>query len=141
MMLQIGAYILVDFWSLTCEGRTIRRDAVLDKSAIDEFDTFSVSFACLGNRKVHSHCSVDLNVDISRSKDLAAEIYDSIWHTELIVKHLLRVDDDALGRVDPQVLLDQLSIGGKSAIRKFDEHGMILVKRLDNHVDAIVQLL
>lgn len=105
-MQQIGAYVLVDFWSLTCEGWTISGDAVLDKSVIDEFDTFSVTFVCLGNRKVHSHCSVDLNVDKSRSKDLAAEIHNSIWHAELIVKHLLRIDDDALGRVDPKILLD-----------------------------------
>lgn len=76
----IGRYVLVEVGSLTCEGWTVSGDAILDKGAIDDFETFSVAFVGTRNREIHSHCSIDLNVDKPRRKDFAAEIHNSIWH-------------------------------------------------------------
>src|SRR5271170_2703188 len=107
---------------LTCKSWTIRGDAVFDKSFIDEFDTLGITIIVRRDREIHSHSSVNLNINKSRRNNLAAEIDDTIWHRKVVVENFLRIDNDTFSRVNPKILFYQNPIDSKSTISEFDEH-------------------
>ena len=105
---------------LRSDGRTIGCHAVLDKSLVDELDALGIIIR--RSREIHAHGSIDLNVDKPGGNDLPAQIDDAIWRGQFIVETCLRIDDDAPRRIDPEILLNQVSIASKSAVGEFDQH-------------------
>ena len=107
---------------MTSDSRTIRRYAELHQCLVDEVDTLGIGFVVDKDRKIHSHSSIDLSFNKSRRNNLATEIYDLIRHSKIIVEDFLRVNDDAAGRVDPEILVEKGTIDGEFAIRELDQH-------------------
>lgn len=105
-----NTYFLVEIWSLTNNCWAMCCNPVFDKRLIDQFNAVRVEFIVFENREVHSHRSIDLNLNKTGGYNLTAEIYNLVRNAKGIVKDFLRVDDDTLGRIDPKILVDKLPV-------------------------------
>ena len=93
---------------------------MLDKDLVDEF--YALCIIIRRSREIYAHGPIDLNIDKPGGNDLPVEIDDAIGHAKFIVEACLRIDNDAARRIDPEILLNQVSIASKSAVGKFDQH-------------------
>ena len=117
-----GTYLFVDIWALTCDRGAVGRNAVFNKGFVDELDAFSIGLVVGDDRKIHSHCAVDLDIDEAGRNDLATEIEDLVRHPKLVIEDLLRIDDDAGLGFNPEISVYQLAIDSKTATGEFNEH-------------------
>lgn len=135
--------LLVYFTWLGGDGWAIGCHAVFDEGLVDQLDALCVRRIVRRNREINAHRPVNLNIDESGGNNLPAEVDNSIWHRKFIVETSLRIDDHTSARIDPEILLNQLSIVGEPAVCEFDEHlgssGFVVCGelgsggRLDNH--------
>jgi hypothetical protein len=114
--------LLVYFTWLGGDCRAISCHAVFDEGLVDQFDALCVGRIVGRNREVNAHGPIDLNVDKPRGNNLPAEVDNAIWHRKFIIETSLRIDDHTSTGIDPEVLLNQLSIVSEPAVCEFDEH-------------------
>jgi hypothetical protein len=74
----------------------------------------------LWHREVESLSAVELDLDESRRQDASTEIDDVVRADLVFVKGLLALEDLAGGRVDPDVVLDELAAARDAAVGELD---------------------